>query len=139
MPPDAGRHARTLGRTALALAAGVATGAVLAAAYIHSSFGPELVFEGLFEVSLFYGLAIAGFCIPLWLMLARLGHDSALAAAALGFVATAVFVSLTYAAGSHDHVALMTYTAIPYGLCGAAAALVTWRVGRLLGEADRSR
>ncbi|HEU4651534.1 MAG TPA: hypothetical protein VFS49_08975, partial [Croceibacterium sp.] len=113
-------------------AAGIAAGALLAAAYIHSSFGPELVVEGLFEVSLFYGLAIAGFCVPLWLMLARLGYDSALAAAALGFVATAVFVTLTYAAGSHEQVALMTYTVIPYGLCGAAAALVTWWVGRRL-------
>lgn len=120
----------------LALAAGIATGSVLAAAYIHSSFGPELVFGGLFAVSLFYGLAIAGFCVPLWLMLAKLGRNGALAAAALGFVATAVFVTLTYAAGSHDRVALMTYTAIPYGLCGAAAALVTWWVGRLLSGAE---
>ena len=124
--------ARALGRIVLALAAGIATGAILVAAYIHSSFGPELVFEGLLEVSLFYGVAIAGFCIPLWLMLGRLGRDTAPAAAALGFVATAVFVTLTYAAGSHDQVALMTYSAIPYGLCGAAAALVTWRVARLL-------
>jgi hypothetical protein len=123
---------RALGRIALALAAGIAAGALLAAAFIYSSLGPELVFEGLVEVALLYGLAIAAFCIPLWLMLSRLGYDNAWTAAALGFVATAVFVSLTYAAGSHDRVALMTYTAVPYGLCGAAAALVTWRVGRLL-------
>jgi hypothetical protein len=123
---------RTLGRIALALAAGVATGALLAALFIYSSLGPELVFEGLVEVALVYGLAIAAFCVPLWLMLARLGHDSAWAAATLGFVATAVFVSLTYAAGSHDRVAMMAYTAAPYGVCGAAAALVTWWVGRLL-------
>jgi hypothetical protein len=90
------------------------------------------VFVGLLRVSLVYGLAIAGFCIPLWLMLARLGRDSARAAAALGFAATAAFVSLTYAAGSHSHIALLAYTAGPYGLCGAAAALVTWWVGRLL-------
>jgi hypothetical protein len=123
---------RTLGRIALALAAGIATGALLAAAFIYSSLGPELVFEGLFEVAAFYGVAIAAFCIPLWLMLARLGYDNAGAAAALGFVATAVFVSLTYAAGSHERVALLAYTAVPYGVCGAAAALVTWWVGRLL-------
>jgi hypothetical protein len=123
---------RTFGRAAAALLAGVAVGALLAAGYIYSSLGPDLVFAGLLRVSLLYGLAIAGFCIPLWLMLARLGRANALAAAALGFAATAVFVSLTYAAGSHTHVALLAYTAVPYGLCGAAAALVTWWVGRLL-------
>jgi hypothetical protein len=132
MPLDLAGTARSLGRIALALAAGIATGAILVAAYIHGSFGPELVFEGLFAVSLFYGAAIAGFCIPLWLLLARLGYDGAPAAAALGFVATAVFVSLTYAAGSHEQVPLMTYSVIPYGLCGAAAAVVTrWVSGRL--------
>jgi hypothetical protein len=119
-------------RLALALAAGIATGALLVALYIHLAIGAEFVFEGLIEVSVYYGLAIAGFCIPLWLLLARVGWDGALAAAALGFVATAVFVSLTYAAGSHTHVALLTYTVVPYGLCGAAAALVTWGAGRLL-------
>ena len=132
MPPNAPRLLDTIGRLALALGAGIATGALLVAAYIHLAIGREFVFEGLFEVSIYYGLAIAGFCIPLWMILARLGWDRALAAAALGFAATAVFVSLTYAAGSHTHVALLSYTVIPYGLCGAAAALVTWGVGRLL-------
>ena len=135
MPPGTASLARTLGHIALSLAAGIATGALLVAAYIYSALGEDLVFEGLFEVSLFYGAAIAGFCIPLWLMLVRLGRDSAWAAAALGFVATAVFVSLTYAAGSHDRVALMAHTALPYGACGAAAALVTWWVGRVLRRA----
>ena len=135
MPPAAAHLVSTLWRIALALVAGIAVGALLVAAYIYSEIGEHLVFEGLFEVSLFYGLAIAGFCIPLWLMLARLGRDSAWAAAALGFVATTVFVSLTYAAGSHPRVALMTYTALPYGVCGAAAALVTWWVGRKLRKA----
>ena len=132
MPGEIARLGRALAQIALALGAGIATGALLAAAYIHSSLGPGLVFEGLVEVSLFYGLAIAVVCVPLWLMLERLGRANAWAAAALGFVATAVFVSLTYAAGSHDRVALMTYTALPYGLCGAAASLVTWWVGRSL-------
>ena len=53
----------------------------------------------------------------------------------LAFILVAVFVSLTYASGSHDRVALMTYTALPYGICGGAAALVTWWVGRLLRRA----
>lgn len=126
---------RTIGRTLVALVVGVAVGALLTAGYIYSSLGPPFVFRGLVVVSLYYGLAIAGFCIPLWLILTRLGWDRALAAAGLGFVATAVFVSLTYAAGSHTHVALLTYTVVPYGLCGAAAALVTWWVGRLLRPA----
>lgn len=124
-----------MARAALALAAGIATGAVLAAGFIYSALGPALVFEGLLRVALFYGLAIAAFCIPLWFMRARVGWDRAGAAAALGFAATAVFVTLTDAAGSHDRVALMTYTALPYGLCGAAAALVTWWVGRFLRKA----
>ena len=135
MSEEIARLGRALGEVALALVAGIATGALLAAAYIHGSLGPGLVFEGLVEVSLFYGLAIAAVCVPLWLMLGRLGRDNAWAAAALGFVATAVFVSLTYAAGSHDRVALMTYTALPFGLCGAAAAVVTWWVGRWLKRA----
>lgn len=135
MPSDGTRLARTLGHVALALAAGIASGALLTAGCIYSSLGPDLVFEGLLEVSLSYGFAIAAFCIPLWLMLAKLGRDSAWAAAALGFVATMVFVSLTYAAGSHDRLALMDYTALPYGLCGAAAALVTWWTGQLLHRA----
>ena len=135
MPLDVARLAHTLWRIAVALAAGIVTGALLVAGYIYSSLGGDLVFKGLIEVALFYGLAIAGFCIPLWLMLVRLGRDNALAAAALGFAATAVFVSLTYASGSHDRVALMTYTALPYGICGGAAALVTWWVGRLLRQA----
>ena len=132
MPPNATRLLDTIGRIALALGAGIATGAVLVAGYIHLAIGEEFVFAGLFEVSLYYGLAIAGFCIPLWLLLTKLGWDGALAAAALGFIATAVFVSLTYAAGSHTHVALLTHTVVPYGLCGAVAATVTWGVGRLL-------
>ena len=125
---------QTIGRALAALLAGIAVGALLAAAYIYSSIGPELVFAGLLRVSLFYGLAIAAFCVPLWLMLAKLGWDRAPAAAGLGFAATAAFVSLTYAAGSHDRIALLANTALPYGLCGAAAALVTWWVGRLLRE-----
>jgi hypothetical protein len=135
MPAITAPFVKAIWRTAVALLAGIAVGALLAAGYIYSSLGDDLVFEGLFEVSLFYGLAIAGFCVPLWLMLAKLGRDTALAAAGLGFAATFVFVSLTYAAGSHDRVALMTYTALPYGLCGAAAALVTWWVGRLFHKA----
>lgn len=135
--PDSASLAKTIGRTLLALLAGVAVGALLVAAYIHWAIGREFVFEGLLEVSLYYGLAIAGFCIPLWLLLGRLGWDHAPAAATLGFVATAVFVSLTYAAGSHTHVAMLAYTVVPYGLCGAAAALTTWWVERLLRRRRR--
>src|SRR5438045_2894142 len=98
-----GAPSGTLHRTDAGTGA-MGTGALLVAAYVYSALGEYLVFEGLFEVSLFYGFASAGFCIPLWLMLVRLGRDSAWAAAALGFVATAAFVSLTYAAGSHDRV-----------------------------------
>jgi hypothetical protein len=122
----------SVGRTLLALVAGIACGAVLVAAYIYSSLGEPLVFEGLVVVSLYYGAAIAAFCVPIWLMLARYGWDRAWAAAILGFLATATFLSVTYAAGSHPRLHLMIYSFVPYAACGAVAAVVTWWVGRLL-------
>ena len=125
----------TLGRILLALSAGIASGALLVAAFIYSSLGEGLVFEGLFIVSLFYGAAIAAICVPVWLMLARVGWDRASAAAALGFAATATFLIMTEAAGGHQQLELMAYTFLPYAACGAVAALVTWWVGRLLRKA----
>ena len=135
MPLESRRIAATLGRILLALAAGVASGAVLVAAFIYSSLGAPLVFEGLLVVSLYYGAAIAAVCVPIWLILAKLGWEGPAAAAALGFVATAAFLVLTYSAGSHEGLPLMSYTFLPYAACGAAAALVTWWVGRLLQRA----
>jgi len=131
----AARLVGTAGRVTLALAAGIATGAVLVTAYIYASQENALVFEGLLVVSLYYGLAIAAVCVPVWLMLARLGRDRAPAAAALGFAATAIFLMLTDAAGGHVRMELMAYSFVPYALCGAIAALVTWRVGRVLARA----
>ena len=124
----------TLGRTLVALGVGIATGALLVTAFIYSSLGEGLVFEGLFLVSLFYGAAIAAICVPLWLILARAGWDRAPAAAALGFLATAAFLVVTDAAGSHVRLELMAYTFLPYAVCGAAAALVTLWVGRMLAR-----
>ena len=135
MPLETRRIAAALGRVLLALAAGVACGALLVTGYIAVSQDDALVFEGLFAVALFYGAAIAAVCVPVWLILARLGWDRAPAAAALGFIATGAFLLLTYAAGSHERLDLMTYTFLPYAACGAAAALVTWWVGRLLQRA----
>lgn len=135
MPLESRRIAAALGRILLALAAGVACGAVLVAAFIYSSLGAPLVFEGLLVVSLYYGAAIAAVCVPIWLILTRLGWDRPAAAATLGFVATAAFLVLTYSAGSHEGLPLMSYSFAPYAACGAAAALVTWWVGRLLERA----
>jgi hypothetical protein len=132
MPVAARRIAGALGRTLLALATGIASGAVLVTGYIYLSQDDALVFEGLFVVSLYYGLAIAAFCVPLWLMLAKLGQDGAPAAAALGFLATGTFLLLTDAAGGHVRIELMRYTFAPYAACGAVAAVVTWWVGRRL-------
>ena len=132
MAPAAARLARGIGHTALALAAGVACGALLVTGYIYLSQDDALVFEGLFLVSVYYGLAIAAICMPIWLMLARVGWDRAPAAAALGFLATATFLLLTDAAGGHVRLDLMNYTFVPYALCGTVAALVTWWVGRRL-------
>ena len=133
---SAARLAAAVGRVAVALAAGIATGAVLVAAYLYVSQDDALVLEGLLQVSALYGLAIAAVCVPIWLLLAQLGLDRAPAAAALGFLATAVFLGLTDAAGSHVQLELMAYSFVPYALCGAAAALVTWSIGRLLGRAE---
>ena len=132
MTPVAVRLARGVGYTALALAAGVACGALLVTGYIYLSQDDALVFEGLFLVSVYYGLAIAAICVPFWLMLAKLGWDRAPTAAALGFLATATFLMLTDAAGGHVRLHLMTYTFVPYAVCGAIAAMVTWWVGRRL-------
>jgi len=132
MAGAASRFAGATLRILVALAAGVAVGALLVAAYIYSSLGEPLVFEGLFEVGLFYGAAIAAFCVPIWLILAAKRLDGAIAAAALGFVATSIFMVLTTEAGSHPNMHLMAYSFLPYALCGAAAALVTWWVGRAL-------
>ena len=108
---------------------------MLVAVFIYSSIGAPLVFEGLLVVSLYYGAAIAAICVPIWLVLAKLGWEGPAAAAALGFVATAAFLVLTYSAGSHEGLPLMSYSFLPYAACGAAAALVTWSVGRLLQRA----
>jgi hypothetical protein len=135
----ASRIAGSALRILVALAAGVASGALLVAAYIYTSLGEPLVFEGLFEVGLLYGAAIAAFCVPIWLILATKRLDRAPAAATLGFVATAIFLVLTTEAGSHPNVHLMTYSFLPYALCGGIAALVTWRVGRLLELNGRAR
>ena len=132
MAPAAAQLARGVWHTALALAAGVASGALLVTGYIYLSQDDALVFEGLFLVSVYYGLAIAAICVPVWLMLARFGWDRAPAAAALGFLATATFLLLTDSAGGHVRLHLMNYTFVPYAVCGAIAALVTWWVGRRL-------
>ena len=135
MPHSARRIAGALARILLALGAGVASGALLVTGYIFVSHDDALVFEGLLLVSLFYGLAIAAVCVPIWLILAKVGWDRAPAAGALGFFATATFLLLTDAAGGHVRLELMSYTFAPYAVCGAIAALVTWWVGRLLGKA----
>jgi hypothetical protein len=135
----ASRLARSALRILVALTAGVAIGSLLVAAYIYSSLGTPLVFEGLFEVGLLYGAAIAAFCVPIWLVLVNMRLDRALFAAALGFVATATFLVLTTAAGSHPNVHLMAYSFLPYAVCGAVAALVTWWTGRVLERRWRTR
>lgn len=132
MQVHSARAAAAMGRLLLALIAGVATGAALVAGFIYSALGETLVFEGLLIVALLYGAAIAVVCVPVWLSLAKAGWDRAPAAAALGFFATAVFVLLTTAAGSHERLDLLAYSVAPYAACGAIAALVTWWIGTRL-------
>src|SRR5689334_19215161 len=126
------RVAGALRRFLLALATGVACGALLAATYVYSAFGGPLVFGGLLVVTIFYGAAIAAICIPIWLIFRRLECDGALAAAALGFLATAMFLLLTNPTADEVRAHLMTYTVLPYAVCGAVGAVTTWWVGRKL-------
>ena len=137
MPLDIRNIALGLGRILLALSAGVACGAVLVTGFIYFALSGDLglAYEGLLEVSIFYGAAIAAICVPVWLILAKLRLDGAGAAATLGFVATSAFVLLTYGAGSHVRLHLMAYSFVPYAVCGAVAALLTWWVGRRLQRA----
>jgi hypothetical protein len=135
MPLETARVAGALWRILLALAVGVACGALLAATYVYSAFGGPLVFGGLLVVTVFYGAAVAAICVPVWLILCRLECDSALGAAALGFLATATFLLLTNPTADDVRTHLMTYTVLPYAICGAIGALVTWWVGRKLTEA----
>ena len=135
MTQQAARMLGSAWRTLLALGAGVASGALLVAAFIYSSLGDALVFEGLFVVSMFYGAAIAAICVPVWMMLAKAGLDGPPAAAGLGFAATATFLLLTDAAGGHARLEIMAYTFLPYAICGSVAALVTWWVGRVVAGA----
>ena len=60
------------------------SGALLVTAYIYSSLGDALVFQGLFLVSVYYGLAIAAICVPVWLILTNLGWARAPAAVRAG-------------------------------------------------------
>lgn len=133
---DAARAGKAVVRILVALAAGIACGALLITGVFYGLFGTHIgiVYEGLFAVSLYYGVAIAVFCIPIWLGLAKAGADGPWAAAVLGGIATAAFLFLTYKAGSHERLDLMAYTILPYAACGALAALVTWWVGRRLSR-----
>ncbi|MBO9519019.1 MAG: hypothetical protein J7493_13215 [Porphyrobacter sp.] len=134
MPLGKAHVAGALWRNFLALATGVACGALLAAAYVYNAFGEPLVFGGLLVVMLFYGAAIAVVCVPVWLILCKLDQDGPAGAAALGFVATATFLLLTNPTADLVRAHLMAHTILPYALCGAVGALTTWWIGRKLHE-----
>ena len=132
MPLETARIAGALWRILLALAVGVACGALLAATYVYSAFGGLLIFGGLLVVMLFYGAAIAAICVPVWLILCKFDCDSAVGAATLGFVATAIFLLLTNPTTDDLRTHLMTNSILPYALCGAAGPLTTWGISRKL-------
>ncbi|KRA83159.1 hypothetical protein [Altererythrobacter sp. Root672] len=134
MPLEKARVAGALWRNLLALAAGVACGALLASAYVYSAFGEPLVFGGLLVVMVFYGAAIAAICVPVWMILCKLDQEGPAGAAALGFIFTATLLLLTNPTTDQVRAHLMTHTILPYALCGAAGALTTWWVGRKLHE-----
>jgi hypothetical protein len=126
-----------LSHTGRALGAGVLSSVALVTAYsfieawltAFARGGPavlspsDVAFAALL-FSIEYGIIIAIVCIPLWLLLARVGLTGPCVAALLGFTAT-----LGYWMISNYPPLNPPRSGIAYALCGAVAGLVTWWVG----------
>lgn len=88
-------------------------------------FGKLLIFS--VAMSAIYSLLVVAVCVPVWVVILRRGHLSALVAVAIGFVASMVcWIALNF------HYALSAHTlwtiALPYSVWGAVAGLTTWWV-----------
>ena len=120
-----------------ALSLGVITAVLLVTAFTFvstsaaSSDGAHLVVPLEAEVafaawlSAIYALVLAALCAPIWMLLVKRGRDTAVLAATLGFVAPLalwILINLNGYAPLGD----MLVRGLPYGVCGAAAGLITW-------------
>lgn len=75
-------------------------------------------------MALWYALALAAICAPVWLLAARLRLANAAGAAALGFVATLLSWITTNLNG--ELIPPIVLSGLPYAVCGAGAGLATW-------------
>jgi hypothetical protein len=121
-------HLRWLSGQLVAVALGILSGASAATIYYLSY---DLLFvtaADVFPVALKFGVVIAGLSAPAWALIAWLNRDSAIAAALLGFVATALVVNAGIMSATTSWAERAE--SLPFALCGAAAGLVTYFVGR---------
>ena len=121
---------------AKALGSGVVAGVALVTAYSFieawlrtlargpAVLSPSDVAFAALLFSIEYGIIIAIVCIPLWLLLQRVGLTGPFVAALLGFTAT-----LAYWMISNYPPVQPARSGVAYALCGAVAGLVTWWTG----------
>jgi hypothetical protein len=142
---------KTVFLDAKALAAGGLAGAILVACYqftdaklAEKQLGTLLVSpvaQAEFALGFALGAAIVILLIsvPIWLVLARFGLDSWIAAAVLGFIATMVFWIIHNGISALPAHSLpeLARSGLPLAISGAIAGVVTWWV-RLpsLGKAE---
>jgi len=124
-------QSRSLKHVARALAVGVIAGIALvtscslieawitAPAEGTTILSPSDVAFAALILSFEYAVVITIGCLPLWLLIARVGLAGSVAAAFLGFAATLVFWMV-----SNYPPLQSARSGIPYALCGAVAGLV---------------
>lgn len=76
-----------------------------------------------FQLSTLIAIVTALVCVPIWMLLAALKRDGAIAAAILGFV-----LPLPVMMGLDQNIpaAAQLLSGLPFAVCGAVAGLVTW-------------
>jgi hypothetical protein len=126
-----------IGRGILALVAGLVTGValvtaeVVAASLLNGSRSPiKVETGGLIALSVYFGLiygaAIAVFSFIAWMLLGRIGRTTRTDAILLGFIMTVLVWLLRQHDAIDDPQGLIMVAF--YGVAGAVAGLVTWRV-----------
>jgi hypothetical protein len=128
----------TLKQTLGALTLGILVGIVLVTGYSLIDSWLSILFTGReaimppsavafasFLFSIEYALVIAAICVPLWLVMSKVGWDGAVAAALLGFAVTSAVWFLT-----NQPFLSLTHNDLAKGLCGAVAGLATWWAAR---------
>lgn len=136
-----GSRRRLVAPNLLALTSGIVSSSVLVSAYTYVSGhhaadaahvdGSKLLvpvdmqWQLALWISTFYAVVIAAVCIPIWLLLTKLGLNRAPVAVALGFIATMTSWVLINLNG-HASIADLLSSGLPYAVCGAVAGLITW-------------